>query len=266
MLNGLLEKIIRQSRRSSDLSGEGLGDFCTPRQEEWDWNVEPIRTDNDRISSIRAWDRYSRGIPAACMQEEEVDLNAAEQFGIGLHRVCHVDSRTNLGSIRRSSQTHVAMRYQTLQGSKRGLPDCSFRDPFRQSVDTGPQAADGVPLEYGINRANHDRTALPSSQFTAVDRSRACSGSSIPLSAREEQIFFDLVRKTLHFTQQGISNEALRSRDRTTDECDCTSCLSWRYPKWTVWRIARKGSLLKARLLLALMGDSVWRNRPPAYV
>lgn len=37
------------SRRSSDLGGEELGDFCSPRPEEWEWNVETNQTEDARM-------------------------------------------------------------------------------------------------------------------------------------------------------------------------------------------------------------------------
>lgn len=69
------------SRRSSDLGGEELGDFCNPRPEEWERNVEANQTEDARINRIREWNGYVRSIPAACKHEEEMEIGAK------LHRV-----------------------------------------------------------------------------------------------------------------------------------------------------------------------------------
>jgi len=103
------------------LGGEELGDFCTPRPEEWEWNVKATQTEDARIVRVREWNRYVRGIPAACKHEEEVDVNAAEEIGAELHQVWRVNSRPDVKSMGRSTQTHSTTRYRTMLWWRRGF-------------------------------------------------------------------------------------------------------------------------------------------------
>jgi len=186
ILYGLLEKICPRSRQSSDLTREDFGDLCRPRQEEWLWNVEVMQAGDDRFNSTRDRNMHLKFIPSAYGQEEEeMNLNAAGRRGVGLHRVCPVDSTPDARSTRRNSQPRTITRFWGFKRRRRRVPDCGSEMPSKRDGIVGRQAADRIPSEHGTNRAEQGRTAICDSQATAVDSSRGNSGTTTTMSMRK---------------------------------------------------------------------------------
>jgi len=127
---------------------------------------------------------------------------------------------------RKSSDAHIMMRYQSrldVLERRQGLLNSANILP---SVASAPTMADSRPVD------RNDCFSKTGSQATDT-RNGSCgsSGSSITLSAQEEQVFFDKVRKELPAEQRTIDSKVLRCMDRLQEHCECQTCDKWREVK-----------------------------------
>ncbi|MCJ1397416.1 hypothetical protein MMC11_000609 [Xylographa trunciseda] len=235
-LHTIIDEVKSHDRRCSDLSRDDLGCFCAPRPEEWWWNSENLRCQEERAGTSGMCDGVL-GDPWTDFRSEEARL--AEEHA----KETEKDELVPAVRLRRrkSSDAYIMMRLQTR------LDVLEWRESLPNSANKPPSEAKALTLTDCEPVEGNDcflKTGGPAT--TMRNRSRASSGSSITLNTREEQVFFDKVRKELPAAQRTIDDKLLRCIDRLQEHCECQLCNKWRELKLGIKRQAEQKHEWKA--------------------
>ncbi|MCJ1287710.1 hypothetical protein MMC26_007062 [Xylographa opegraphella] len=199
LLHTLLDGFKVRDRRNCDLNIDDLGCFCAPQPEEWWWNSEIVGCTEDAEMQGVSNEFYAD--PTVSWNEEastmEEDLGELEKDKpVPAIPLCRSGS----------CDAHITMRYQTQLAVLEWRQDLSYTGTTQSLVVTTPAGTECEPLS-GYNYSLGSR----SEATVTRNGSRASTASSITLTAKEEQEFFDQVRKKLPAVQRSIDNEVLRS-------------------------------------------------------
>ncbi|MCJ1384771.1 hypothetical protein MMC17_007889 [Xylographa soralifera] len=214
----MLDEVKFRDRRSSDLSRDDLGCFCAPRPEEWWWNSEIMRRQEEKAERQDVWNGCFDD-PGTISQREEASTAEKDEADTETDKLVPAVQLRR----RKSSDAHITMRYQNR------LDILEWRQDLPNSVTTQSLAVSALAKTDCDPLCRNDCSLKTSSEATVTRKeSRASSASSITLSTQEEQVFFDKVRKELPAAQRSIDNEVLRCMDRLREHCDCLACDKWR--------------------------------------
>ena len=204
-----------RSRQNSDWSREDVGDFFTPREEEYSWNDQKRRTDSEDDAVPRESEEDEDGTE----EEDEEEENKEEQNGEG--EEYPLMRRFTEGEVDR-----IKTIRQRLWRRKAGKIEVAWwSDPVLhtvRSVSSGEGLSPEVKSRLGVRSVEDAVPALMEDRGAGVQ-----STQNVALSAAEEDVFFKKVRRSMPKTKRCISDEALRKLDYERNDCACQCCVEW---------------------------------------
>ena len=218
-----------RSRQNSDWSREDVGDFFVPREEEYSWNDQKriTKPTNGAVGSMESYEDDDT--------EEDEDEEEEEQYKL--------TRRFTEGELDR----FVAMKEQLWRRRWRrkggGVEGAWWLDPSLLLCRAWSMSSCDISLpavEGPISVHSSEEAAPPLIEDSDVTRR---SSSTVTLSAAEEKVFFEKIKKSMPKTQRCISDEILRKLDRERKGCACKCCEEWNELRLEV----RKGSWIKQR-------------------